>query len=41
MRRVIKAIVNGEELGDTTTLEDQAAVEEVKRVVEAYNASLE
>lgn len=26
-------------LGDTTTLEDQAAVEEVKRVVEAYNAS--
>jgi acetyl-CoA synthetase len=41
MRRVIKAIVDGEELGDTTTLEDQAAVEEVKRVVEAYNASLE
>jgi acetyl-CoA synthetase len=41
MRRVIKAIVDGQELGDTTTLEDQAAVEEVKRVVEAYNASLE
>jgi acetyl-CoA synthetase len=41
MRRVIKAIVDGEELGDTTTLEDQAAVEEVKRVVAAYNASRE
>jgi len=41
MRRVIKAIVDGEELGDTSTLEDQAAVEEVKRVVEAYNASRE
>jgi acetyl-CoA synthetase len=35
MRRVIKAIVEGEAVGDTSTLEDQAAVEEVKRVVEA------
>jgi acetyl-CoA synthetase len=39
MRRVIKAIVEGEAVGDTSTLEDQAAVEEVKRVVEANRAS--
>ncbi len=38
MRRVIKAIVEGEAVGDTSTLEDQAAVEEVKRVVEANRA---
>ena len=35
MRRVIKAIVEGDVIGDTSTLEDQEAVEEVKRVVEA------
>jgi acetyl-CoA synthetase len=35
MRRVIKAIVEGEVIGDTTTLEDQDAVEEVKRAVAA------
>ncbi len=39
MRRVIKAIVEGEAVGDTSTLEDQAAVEEVRRVVEASRAS--
>ena len=39
MRRVIKAIVEGEVIGDTTTLEDQEAVEEVKRVVEANRAA--
>jgi hypothetical protein len=38
MRRVIKAIVEGEPVGDTSTLEDQAAVEEVRRVVEASKA---
>ena len=38
MRRVIKAIVEGEPVGDTSTLEDQAAVEEVRRVVEASRA---
>ncbi|MDP6457715.1 MAG: acetate--CoA ligase [Candidatus Bathyarchaeota archaeon] len=38
MRRVIKAIVEGEAVGDTSTLEDQAAVEEVRRVVESSRA---
>jgi len=31
MRRVIRALVSGQELGDTTTLEDPGAVEEVRR----------
>ncbi len=31
MRRVIRALVSGQEIGDTTTLEDPAAVEEVKK----------
>jgi acetyl-CoA synthetase len=39
MRRVIKAIVEGEALGDITTLEDQAAVEEVMRAVKASKAT--
>lgn len=33
MRRVIKSIIEGEVLGDITTLEDQSAIEEVKRAV--------
>ena len=31
MRRVILAVVSGQEIGDTTTLEDPAAVDEVRR----------
>ena len=31
MRRVIRALVSGQEIGDTTTLEDPGAVEEVRR----------
>jgi len=31
MRRVIRALVSGQEVGDTTTLEDPGAVEEVRR----------
>jgi acetyl-CoA synthetase len=31
MRRVIKAVAVGASLGDITTLEDEAAVEEVKQ----------
>jgi len=31
MRRVIRALVSGQEIGDTTTLEDPGAVEEVKK----------
>jgi len=31
MRRVMRALVSGQEIGDTTTLEDPGAVEEVRR----------
>ena len=31
MRRVIRSIVSGQEIGDTTTLEDPGAVDEVKK----------
>ena len=31
MRRVIRALVSGQEIGDTTTLEDPGAVEEVRK----------
>jgi len=34
MRRLIKAIADGKPLGDITTLEDEASVEEVKQVYE-------
>ena len=35
MRRVLKAIASGQSLGDLTTLEDEASVEEVKRAYES------
>jgi acetyl-CoA synthetase len=34
MRRLVKAVATGSPLGDTTTLEDEAAVEEAKRAYE-------
>lgn len=34
MRRVVKAVVQGTPIGDVTTLEDEASVEEVKRAYE-------
>lgn len=40
MRRVIKAIVTGMPIGDITTLEDETAVEEVKRAIEEFRRSL-
>ena len=35
MRRVLKAVASGQSLGDLTTLEDEASIEEVKRVYES------
>ncbi len=41
MRRVIKAVANGmQSVGDLTTLDDQASVEEVKRAVEDLKQQL-
>jgi len=34
MRRVLKAVASGTNLGDLTTLEDEASVEEVKKAFE-------
>jgi len=34
MRRVIRAVILGSEIGDVSTLEDEAGVEEVKKAVE-------
>ena len=34
MRRVIRSLVSGQEIGDTTTLEDPGAVEEVRKWLE-------
>jgi acetyl-CoA synthetase len=34
MRRVLKAVASGQNLGDLTTLDDEASVDEVKRAYE-------
>ena len=39
MRRVIKAVASGHNIGDTTTLEDGASVDEVKQAIENLQAS--
>jgi len=40
MRRVLRAVISGKELGDLSTLEDEASVEEVKRAVEQLRKDL-
>lgn len=40
MRRLLKAIVSGQGIGDITTLEDEAAVEEVKRAYEELKKTI-
>lgn len=39
MRRVIKAVAGGDNIGDVTTLEDGASVDEVKRAIEILQTS--
>jgi acetyl-CoA synthetase len=36
MRRVLKAIVKGETIGDISTLEDEASVEEIKTIFHEF-----
>ncbi|MEM2920246.1 MAG: hypothetical protein QXU29_05765, partial [Candidatus Nitrosocaldus sp.] len=36
MRRLLKAIVNNARIGDTTTLEDEASIDEVKKIFEEF-----
>jgi acetyl-CoA synthetase len=41
MRRLVKAVVTGQPLGDVTTLEDEASVEEVKKAYEEFKTEIE
>ena len=41
MRRVVKAVASGSEIGDVTTLEDGASVEEVKSALAEFSKSLD
>ncbi len=41
MRRVVKAILLGKPLGDLTTLEDEASIEEVRKAAEEFKRVLE
>ncbi len=40
MRRVVKAVASGVEIGDLTTLEDGASIEEVKKAIAEFTESL-
>jgi propionate--CoA ligase len=40
MRRVIKAVIEGENIGDLSTLEDEASIEEIHRAVDSMKAEL-
>jgi acetyl-CoA synthetase len=40
MRRIMKALALGKPMGDITTLEDEAAVEEVKAAYEALQREI-
>ena len=35
MRRILKAVASGQSLGDLTTLENEASIEEVERAYES------
>jgi acetyl-CoA synthetase len=41
MRRILKAIAMGEDVGDVTTLEDEASIDEVKKAHEALKQAIE
>ncbi len=41
MRRILIALLRGQPIGDTSTLEDPAAVEEVRKAVEEYKRAVE
>jgi acetyl-CoA synthetase len=40
MRRLIKAVITGEPLGDYSTIEDQGSIEEIRKAAEALVAGL-
>ncbi len=40
MRRVIKAVAEGMEIGDISTIEDGASVDEIAKAIESFKAEL-
>ncbi len=40
MRRVIRAVITGQPLGDYSTIEDEGSIDEIKKAVEALMAGL-
>lgn len=40
MRRLIKAVISGQPLGDYSTIEDEGSIEEIKKAAEALIAGL-
>jgi acyl-CoA synthetase (AMP-forming)/AMP-acid ligase II len=40
MRRVIKAVITGQQLGDYSTIEDEGSITEIKNAAEQLAASL-
>jgi len=40
MRRLLKSIVNNETIGDITTLEDEASIEEITHELQEINKQL-
>ena len=41
MRRVVRAVATKAEIGDITTLEDEASVDEIKKALEEFKAEVE
>lgn len=41
MRRVVRAVVTKSEIGDITTLEDEASVDEIRKALEEFRAEFE
>ena len=40
MRRIVKAVASGTDIGDITTIEDGASVDEIKRTINEFRKSI-
>jgi len=40
MRRVVRAVTMNSEVGDITTLEDEASVDEIRKAIQEFKAEL-
>ncbi|BCU71176.1 acetyl-coenzyme A synthetase [Stygiolobus caldivivus] len=41
MRRVVRSVISGQSLGDTSTLEDETSVDELKKIVEEFSKEIQ